>query len=127
TGLAGLRSHLKARANQRQTRNWLIFGERNSAHDNYFRDEIAHWHAQKVLERVDLVFSRDQAERIYVQDRLRVAADTVRAWLADGATILVCGSLDGMAPGVDATLASIIGTDALEQLLADGRYRRDVY
>ncbi len=127
TGLAGLRSHLKARARNGHTRNWLIFGERNAAHDFYFRDEIENWQAQRVLQRVDLVFSRDQAERIYVQDRLRACADLLQTWLADGATILVCGSLEGMAPGVDAALVEIVGADQLEYMIADRRYRRDVY
>ncbi|OGB26733.1 MAG: hypothetical protein A3I66_13405 [Burkholderiales bacterium RIFCSPLOWO2_02_FULL_57_36] len=127
TGLAGLRSHLKARIQAGQTRNWLIFGERNAAHDFYYRDEIEHWQMQGALEQVDMVFSRDQAERVYVQDRVRTAADAIRAWLADGAAILVCGSLDGMAPGVESALIAMIGADEVERLIAEGRYRRDVY
>ena len=62
-----------------------------------------------------------------MQDRLRDAADEVRAWLARGATLHVCGSLDSMARGVDAALREILGEDALDALSADGRYRRDVY
>jgi sulfite reductase (NADPH) flavoprotein alpha-component len=127
TGIAGLRSHLKTRAANGRKRNWLIFGERNAAYDYPFCNEIEAWREQRVLERVDLAFSRDQAERVYVQDRLRAAADELRAWLADGATILVCGSLEGMAPGVDAVLTEVCGSAALEQLTIDGRYRRDVY
>lgn len=132
TGLAGLRSHLRARAASVSTykdasRNWLIFGERNAAHDSYYRDEMDAWQKQGILQRVDLVFSRDQIERIYVQDRLREAAETVRTWLADGAAIYVCGSLEGMAGGVEAALNDIIGVAAVEQLIAQGRYRRDVY
>jgi sulfite reductase (NADPH) flavoprotein alpha-component len=127
TGLAGLRSHLKARIKAGQGHNWLIFGERNIAHDFYYRDEIACWQKQGMLERVDMVFSRDQPERIYVQDHLRASADMVRAWIADGAAILVCGSHEGMAPGVDSALVAIIGTDGVERLISEGRYRRDVY
>lgn len=128
TGLAGLRSHLKARAATTVgTRNWLIFGERNAAHDRYYHDEIENWRAQNVLQRVDLVFSRDQQEKIYVQDVLRSNADAVRSWLADDAALYVCGSLAGMAGGVEAALNDIIGVAAAEQLVAQGRYRRDVY
>ena len=130
TGLAGLRSHLRARATASSTgtlRNWLIFGERNAEHDFYYRDEIAEWQDQGVLTRTDIVFSRDQPERLYVQDRLRNEAETVRAWLQQGAAIYVCGSLDGMAGGVERALIEIIGEAAVEQLIGQGRYRRDVY
>jgi sulfite reductase (NADPH) flavoprotein alpha-component len=128
TGLAGLRSHLKVRAaTTAPSRNWLIFGERNAAHDFYYRDEIEAWLASGVLTRTDIVFSRDQTDRLYVQDRLRMEAETVRAWLADGAALYVCGSLEGMAGGVEAALTDIIGAQGVEQLIEQGRYRRDVY
>lgn len=127
TGLAGLRSHLKARAASGMQRNWLIFGERNTACDFYYRDEIAAWQRLGVLARADIVFSRDQAERVYVQDQLRAQAEHVRALIADGAAIYVCGSLEGMAGGVESALADIIGTAGVDQLIAQGRYRRDVY
>ncbi len=127
TGLAGLRSHLKARITVGLVRNWLIFGERNAAHDFYYRDEIEHWQKEGFLERMDMVFSQDQAERLYVQDRIRAESDAIGAWLADGAAILVCGSLDGMAPAVEAALADIAGHEGIEKLIAEGRYRRDVY
>jgi sulfite reductase (NADPH) flavoprotein alpha-component len=126
TGLAGLRSHLKARA-PHATRNWLIFGERNAVTDSYFHDELLDWQRQGTLTRIDLVFSRDQVERRYVQDRLREVAADVRAWLNDDAAIYVCGSLEGMASGVEAALIDIIGASGVEQLIEAGRYRRDVY
>lgn len=127
TGLAGLRSLLKQRIANGQHRNWLIFGERNRAHDFYHRDEIEGWLARGMLERVDLAFSRDQAARIYVQDKLREAAPALREWVAQGASIHVCGSLDGMAPGVDAALRAVLGGDLLERMMIESRYRRDVY
>jgi sulfite reductase (NADPH) flavoprotein alpha-component len=129
SGMAGLRSHLRARAPNRdgRRRNWLLLGERNRAHDFHYRDEIEQWQRDGVLARVDLAFSRDGSERIYVQDKLRQACASVREWVADGAVIYVCGSLEGMAAGVDATLGEILGADGLEQLIAAGRYRRDVY
>lgn len=127
TGLAGLRSHLKARATSGASRNWLIFGERNIAHDFYYRHEIEAWQSQGILERADIVFSRDQAERLYVQDKLREQSEVVRAWIGSGAAIYVCGSLEGMAGGVEIALTDILGKEAVEQLIEQGRYRRDVY
>ena len=127
TGLAGLRSLLKARIAQGQQPNWLLFGERNAAHDFYCRDELQGWLASGELARLDLAFSRDQAHKVYVQDRLREAADELRRWLADGAAIYICGSLNGMAAGVDQTLIDLLGADAVQQLIEQGRYRRDVY
>lgn len=127
TGLAGLRAHIKARAAQGRHRNWLLFGERTLAHDYLHRDELEAWTASGVLQRLDLAFSRDQAERIYVQDRLRAAADEVLAWVAEGATVLVCGSLEGMSQDVHAALTDILGAPALDALAEAGRYRRDVY
>ncbi len=127
TGLAGLRAHLKARAAIGAKRNWLVFGERTAAHDYFHRDEIEGWTASGVIERLDLAFSRDQAERVYVQRRLREAADALRQWVADGAALYVCGSLEGMSRDVHAALAEILGADGLERLTDEGRYRRDVY
>lgn len=127
TGLAGLRSHLKARAGSGVQRNWLLFGERNATNDFYYRDEITAWQTQGVLERADFAFSRDQDERIHVQDRLKQQAENVRAWLAAGAAIYVCGSLEGMASGVENALTEIMGAQSIEELIAQGRYRRDVY
>ncbi|WP_041706545.1 PepSY domain-containing protein [Pseudomonas fulva] len=127
TGLAGLRSLLKARIAAGHLRNWLLFGERNVAHDFYCRDELQGWLQDGQLQRLDLAFSRDQAQRIYVQDRLREAADELRAWIADGAAVYVCGSLQGMAAGVDQALREVLGDAVVEELVEQGRYRRDVY
>ncbi|WGG53582.1 sulfite reductase flavoprotein subunit alpha [Rugamonas sp. DEMB1] len=127
SGFAGLRAHLRARALAGRRRNWLLFGEREQAYDSICADEIAQWQAAGLLPRLDLVFSRDGARREYVQDRLRGAADELRGWIADGAMVYVCGSLQGMAGGVDAALVEILGADALDDLAAAGRYRRDVY
>ncbi|WP_411566259.1 PepSY domain-containing protein [Pseudomonas orientalis] len=127
TGLAGLRSLLKARIADGRQRNWLLFGERNITHDYLCREELQGWLASGDLALLDLAFSRDQAEKIYVQDRLRESADVLRKWLADGAAIYVCGSLQGMATGVDQVLVDILGSEAVERLIEQGRYRRDVY
>ncbi len=127
TGLAGLRSLLKARIADGQQRNWLLFGERNIKHDFLCQDELQGWLASGDLALLDLAFSRDQEEKIYVQDRLRESAEVLRRWLSDGAAIYVCGSLQGMAAGVDQALVDILGSEAVERLIEQGRYRRDVY
>ena len=127
TGMAGLRAHLKARVASGQPRNWLLFGERHADRDFFHGDEVRQWQAQGYLERLDLAFSRDQPTRIYVQDKLLAAAEPLREWVAAGASIYVCGSLAGMAPGVDAVLREILGDTQVEALLATGCYRRDVY
>jgi sulfite reductase (NADPH) flavoprotein alpha-component len=127
TGLAGLRSLLKARIADGQQRQWLLFGERNREHDYLCRDELEEWLISGDLQRLDLAFSRDQADKIYVQDRLRESAAELKKWLADGAVIYICGSLQGMASGVDQVLNDVLGSAEVERLIEQGRYRRDVY
>lgn len=127
TGIAGLRALLKARVAAGARRNWLLFGERNRDRDFFFGDEIEAWRRDGFIERLDLAFSRDQAGRVYVQHRLAESADALREWIEAGAAIYVCGSLAGMAPAVDAILRGTLGDDRVEAMLADGRYRRDVY
>lgn len=127
TGLAGLRSLLHARVAQGQQRNWLLFGERNMAHDFHCGAELQGYLDSGDLARLDLAFSRDQAEKVYVQDLLREAAEELRAWLADGAAIYICGSLQGMAAGVDQVLMDLLGAEQVGELIEQGRYRRDVY
>lgn len=127
TGLAGLRAHLRARSITGSGPNWLIYGERNAAHDFHYRDEIEAWQADGLLTRVDLAFSRDEPAGIYVQDRLMDAGEELRRWMDQGAAIYVCGSRQGMAEGVDRVLRHLLGADALEDAAREGRYRRDVY
>jgi len=64
---------------------------------------------------------------VYVQDVLLQQAEEFKRWVADGACVYVCGSLQGMAAGVDAALSGMLGEAAVQQLIEDGRYRRDVY
>ncbi|QIM52354.1 sulfite reductase subunit alpha [Hydrogenophaga crocea] len=140
TGLAGLRGHIRGRLAAAGALGatpsprpegvaplWLLFGERHARHDAHHRAEIEGFVQQGWLARVDWVFSRDQAERRYVQHALATHADAVRAWVGQGAAIYVCGSLEGMAGAVDRTLQDILGADALQAMAAEGRYRRDVY
>jgi sulfite reductase (NADPH) flavoprotein alpha-component len=127
TGLAGLRSLLKARESVHGSRNWLIFGERNAAHDSFYSHDVERWRKAGVLTRVDLAFSRDQDERVYVQHVVRRFEKEIREWVEDGAVIYVCGSAAGMAAAVDGALASAVGREKLDELLVARRYRRDVY
>ncbi|SFM54578.1 sulfite reductase subunit alpha [Variovorax sp. OV329] len=127
SGLAGLRAHLRERARQGRHDNWLLYGERHSQWDRPCHAELARWERDGVLERLELVFSRDQPERRYVQHQLLQASEELMAWLARGAALYVCGSLQGMGSGVDAALRQIAGDAAVAELNAQGRYRRDVY
>jgi sulfite reductase (NADPH) flavoprotein alpha-component len=127
TGIAGLRAHLQRRVSVGQHRNWLIFGERNAAHDFFYGDELRQWASSGHLERLDLVFSRDGGRHRYVQDLLTECKSDVRSWVARGAAIYVCGSVRGMAPAVSEHLGQILGADQLEELTKQRRYMRDVY
>jgi sulfite reductase (NADPH) flavoprotein alpha-component len=127
SGLAGLRAHLKARAGEGWRDNWLIFGERSPDHDALCADELQHWRATGYLAELDLAYSRDAARPRYVQQVVDERATTIAAWVARGAAIYVCGSLQGMAAGVHDALQRALGAAVLDQLDADGRYCRDVY
>ena len=127
TGIAGLRAHLKARIAQGAGRNWLLFGERHAAHDAFFDDELHDWQRAGHISHLDRVYSRDGGAHRYVQDALRAQGERLRQWLDEGAALYVCGSLEGMAPGVDAVLREALGAARVDALLAAGRYRRDVY
>jgi len=127
TGLAGLLSLLKARIARGQRRHWLVFGERHRACDFYHREKIEAWVRAGCIERLNLAFSRDQPERVYVQHLLSRQADRLRGWVGEGAAVYVCGSLQGMAGEVDAVLRQALGDAGVEALAAEGRYRRDVY
>ena len=127
TGLAGLRAHLRERAQQGRHDNWLLFGERTQAFDNFHQAELDGWLAQGHLQRLERVFSREPGEYTYVQQALAASADTLLAWLDRGAAILVCGSLTGMGRAVDQTLRRLVGDDEVDALISTGRYRRDLY
>lgn len=128
TGMAGLRSHLKARAVQTTTSGaWLMFGERTSVHDSFHDAELRGWLADGTLTRLDRTFSRDAGDGRYVQAVIEAEAQTLRDWIARGAAIYVCGSLEGMAGGVNTALEAVLGAEALRDLVETGRYRRDVY
>jgi sulfite reductase (NADPH) flavoprotein alpha-component len=127
TGIAGLRAHLALRAWSGGQRVWLLFGERRREHDLHYADELDAWTRDGLLARADFAFSRDPVHPRYVQDALREAGDTLRAWIDEGAHLRVCGSAAGMATGVDDALRDILGEATVDALRRDGRYRRDVY
>jgi sulfite reductase (NADPH) flavoprotein alpha-component len=127
TGLAGLRAHLKALAARGSAAAWLVYGERSAAFDAHFDAEIEAWLQSGVLARADRVFSRTGEPERYVQHRLAIETTRLREWMSAGAAIYVCGSLQGMAGGVDAVLRECFGADEIDAWIAEGRYRRDVY
>jgi sulfite reductase (NADPH) flavoprotein alpha-component len=138
TGLAPFRAFLQEREYRGATgKNWLFFGDRNAATDFMYRDEIEAMQANGLLTRLDLAFSRDQAEKIYVQDRMREHGAELFAWLEEGSYFFVCGDAYRMAKDVDKALHDVIAEhgkmseqqaiDYVNQLKKDKRYVRDVY
>ena len=127
SGLAGLLSHIKARIEQGHSDQWLLFGERSPQHDALYADQLQHWLGNGQLARCDRAWSRNTAEPHYVQDLLQRHADEIQCWVARGAAIYVCGSLQGMGQGVHAVLQTVLGEAQLEDLQRSGRYKRDVY
>jgi len=138
TGIAPFRAFVQERVATGATgRNWLFFGDQHRATDYLYGDEWERLRADGKLARIDLAFSRDQATKIYVQDRMREAAAELWAWIKGGANFYVCGDAHRMAKDVDAALLQIIisqgGLDAaaaadyVKQMKKDKRYQRDVY
>ncbi|MFJ6730433.1 sulfite reductase subunit alpha [Streptomyces sp. NPDC091281] len=138
TGVAPFRGFLHERAARGATgRNWLFFGDQHRATDFVYEDELTALRERGVLTELDLAFSRDQAEKIYVQTRMRERARELYAWLEDGAHVYVCGDATRMAKDVEAALLGVIagqrgrGEDDAAAYLADlrraKRYVRDVY
>lgn len=138
TGIAPFRGFLHERAASGATgRNWLFFGDQHRDTDFVYRDELTALQEQGVLTRMDLAFSRDQAEKVYVQTRMREQSRELYAWLEDGATFTVCGDASRMAKDVETALLQVIATergkgdDDAAEYLADlrraKRYVRDVY
>jgi sulfite reductase (NADPH) flavoprotein alpha-component len=137
TGLAPFRAFLQERqAVGARGRNWLFFGEQHRATDFLYGEELLAWERDGHV-RLDLAFSRDQSEKIYVQHRMREQARDIWAWLEDGAEVFVCGDKDRMAADVDSQLHEIVRTQGgrtedqaheyIEALKAARRYKRDVY
>ncbi len=137
TGVAPYRAFMQERA-ARGARgpSWLFFGECNFRTDFLYQTEWQDWVRDGTLARITLAFSRDQAEKIYVQQRLLEHADEVYAWLEEGAHVYVCGDASKLAPAVHEALLAIIerqvgsrerAVEHLHALADERRYQRDVY
>ncbi|HYO51457.1 assimilatory sulfite reductase (NADPH) flavoprotein subunit [Archangium sp.] len=138
TGVAPFRAFVQERAETGASgRNWLFFGEQHFRTQFLYQVEWQEAVKQGVLHRIDLAFSRDQGQKVYVQNRLREKGREVYEWLEGGAHLYVCGDAKRMAPDVDDALLDIIAThggksreDAkahLDSLREQQRYLRDVY
>ena len=138
TGVAPFRSFVMDRATRgAKGRNWLFFGDQRKEHDFLYADEWAEYLQSGVLTRLDTAFSRDQATKVYVQDRMRENAAELWRWISEGAYFYVCGDAKRMAKDVDAALHALVAeqgemtpeaaVDWVKQFKKDGRYQRDVY
>ena len=138
TGIAPFRAFMQARvAREAPGKNWLVFGNPHFTEDFLYQTEWQGWQKDGYLHRYSLAWSRDQAEKVYVQDKLREEAASVWQWLKDGAYVYVCGDAARMAKDVERALLDIIagegGMDAdaaadyLDELRQARRYQRDVY
>lgn len=138
TGIAPFRAFLEERrVTNAPGKNWLFFGDQKRETDFLYREQLEAWLADGHLARLDVAFSRDQREKIYVQHRMIEAAAELWSWLEQGAHFYVCGDASRMAKDVDAALHQIIETagglntelsaDYVKKLKTDKRYQRDVY
>ncbi|BBL35682.1 sulfite reductase [NADPH] flavoprotein [Nitrosomonas stercoris] len=137
TGVAPYRAFMQEREVNGGGRSWLFFGERNFRTDFLYQTEWQNWLKEGILTKMEVAFSRDGTEKIYVQHRIREHAHDFYAWLEEGAYIYLCGDAARMAPDVHDTLVTVIEEQAsvqreeaeeyLRNLQRDGRYQRDVY
>jgi len=138
TGVAPFRAFVEHRSEAGiKSPSWLFFGARNYTNDFLYQLEWQEHLQSGALGRIDVAFSRDQPEKIYIQHRLWEHREEVRRWIADGAHVYVCGDEKGMGRDVDVTLARILaegrggdmdkGKAELAELTKAGRYQRDVY
>lgn len=138
TGIAPFRAFVQERAgNGGSGRNWVFFGDQHEATDFLYADEWKDYVASGDVAKLDLAWSRDQAEKVYVQDKMREGGAELWKWLEGGAIFYVCGDAKRMAKDVDRALHDIAAEhggmseeDAIafvKQLKKDKRYQRDVY
>jgi NADPH-dependent sulfite reductase flavoprotein alpha-component len=138
TGIAPFRGFLQdRRALGHNAPNWLFFGEQHAATDYYYRDELEQMRDDGFLTQLDLAFSRDQQDKVYVQHLMRNRGAQLWSWLQDGAQLYVCGTADPMAKDVDHALCEIAAEFGkldpaaakayVQSLSANKRYHRDVY
>jgi len=138
TGVAPFRAYIQHKeAGMGRWPMWLFFGDQRASQDFLYRDELLRWQQSGALDRLDTAFSRDQKEKIYVQNRMRESSGELWRWLEDGAYFYVCGDSKRMAPDVEAALLEAIafhsgkGPEYAQEFLAgmkkQKRYLRDVY
>jgi sulfite reductase (NADPH) flavoprotein alpha-component len=138
TGIAPFRAFLEERqATAAKGKNWLFFGNPHAATDYLYQEQLQQFVKDGVLQRIDTAFSRDQAKKIYVQDRMIEQGAELWKWLEEGAAFYVCGDASRMAKDVDLALHQLIQTHGkksqeeatayVAQLKKDKRYQRDVY
>lgn len=138
TGVAPFRAFLQERkALKAKGKNWLFFGDQHTATDFLYRDELTMMQQDGLLTRLSTAFSRDQKQKIYVQDRMREEGEELFAWLEEGAWFFVCGDARRMAPDVDQALHEIVAKHGgmsdeeakkyVTKLRKTHRYVRDVY
>ena len=138
TGIAPFRAFLEERAaTGAKGKNWLFFGDQREEFDFLYREEMEGYLKANTLTRLDLAFSRDQSEKLYVQHRMKENAAEIWAWLQEGAHFYVCGDARRMALDVDHMLYGIIeqqgkmspeaAKEYVKQLSKAKRYQRDVY
>ena len=138
TGIAPFRAFLEEReARGAKGKNWLFFGDQHAATDFLYEEQISGWLKNELLTRFDTAFSRDQAEKVYVQDRIIEQAETFFAWLEEGGSIYICGDASRMAKDVDAAIHKVVevaggksvdeAKEYVETLKKAKRYLRDVY
>jgi sulfite reductase (NADPH) flavoprotein alpha-component len=138
TGVAPFRAFVEQRVEQGATGdNWLFFGDRNFNSDFLYQLEWQRYVKQGHLARFDVAFSRDQRQKIYVQDRIRENSEALYRWIEKGAAIYVCGDAKQMAKDVNDALIDVFVKEAdldpdmasqrLKALRSEGRYQRDVY
>ncbi|MFT5562128.1 MAG: sulfite reductase (NADPH) flavoprotein alpha-component [Litorivivens sp.] len=138
TGIAPYRAFVEERIEtEAKGPSWLFFGERNYKYDFLYQLEWQDYLASGALTRIDVTFSRDQPEKIYVQQCLWQRRAEIREWIEEGAHLYVCGDENGMARDVDQMLVKIlaeplngdeqVGRTKLKELTKAGRYQRDVY
>jgi sulfite reductase (NADPH) flavoprotein alpha-component len=138
TGIAPFRAFLEHREALGHTGpNWLVFGDQRAASDYLYKEQFEGMHTSGLITKLQTAFSRDQATKIYVQDRLREASDELFDWLERGAHFYVCGDASRMAKDVEQVLLESIAkgingspeqaAEYLKKMKADQRYQRDVY
>jgi sulfite reductase (NADPH) flavoprotein alpha-component len=138
TGVAPYRAFLEERAAAGQSgKNWVIFGNRQFQADFTYQTDWLRWRKDGVLTRMDVAFSRDQAQKIYVTDRMREQGRELYAWLEQGARLYLCGDRTRLAADVDRTLVEVVMTHGnqshdeavtyVEKLRSEKRYSKDVY